>query len=49
MLVVVVFAGIDYTMSNHTQGQMTFGGRSLHSIDGYGATNPYQQVGRAVM
>ncbi|KAL3891755.1 hypothetical protein ACJMK2_004004 [Sinanodonta woodiana] len=35
--------GIDYTISNKTQGQNTFRGLSLHDTSGQGF-NPYQQV-----
>ncbi|KAH9097186.1 hypothetical protein Ae201684P_011910 [Aphanomyces euteiches] len=36
---------IDYTGSNQTSGQRTFGGKCLHAIDPTGATlNPYQSV-----
>jgi hypothetical protein len=38
----LVFA-IDYTMSNHQQGQRSFNGKCLHTIE-HGVLNPYQVI-----
>lgn len=38
------FIGIDYTASNKYQGENSFGGKSLHSVNDSSVENPYQQV-----
>eukprot|EP00696_Hemimastix_kukwesjijk_P016039 gnl/Hemi2/4344_TR1533_c0_g1_i1.p1 gnl/Hemi2/4344_TR1533_c0_g1~~gnl/Hemi2/4344_TR1533_c0_g1_i1.p1 ORF type:complete len:331 (+),score=103.17 gnl/Hemi2/4344_TR1533_c0_g1_i1:169-1161(+) len=40
-----LIVAVDYTSSNKSQGDRTFGGRSLHYVDPTGKTNnPYQEV-----
>ncbi|KAJ0392895.1 hypothetical protein ATCC90586_002618 [Pythium insidiosum] len=39
-----LIVGIDFTKSNEWTGKRTFGGRSLHDMDGFHATNPYEDV-----
>ena len=36
--------GIDYTASNKYQGEKSFNGKSLHSVENQKIENPYQQV-----
>lgn len=44
-----LIVGIDFTSSNETSGAVSFGGRSLHTIDPSGKVkNPYQEVIAAV-
>ena len=42
-IIFYVLTGVDFTASNAYQGERTFGGKSLHSIQ-HGSHNPYQQV-----
>lgn len=39
----LLYTGVDFTVSNLHQGERTFGGKSLHAIQA-GVHNPYQQV-----
>jgi E3 ubiquitin-protein ligase RGLG len=44
-----LIVGVDFTASNRTSGMRTFGGRSLHEVDGPRGLNPYQRALGAII
>lgn len=40
----LLFTGVDYTLSNKLQGQKTYNGKCLHDLSGESGANPYQEV-----